>query len=212
MFNALLYPYVAPSVSLSLNPSAGIREYGNPVSSVILNSNITLGSESSLQLQLKRGSTTIHTSNINNQTSYSFTYDASSDPIDSTTTFSVQITDSTSSKSASQSYTFVYPYYWGIINNSTAEADDVKSQNKVVSGKTNVIKKFTCTDAFPFLAIPSSWGQVSSIFDANEFNVTSSFNLQQIKIVGLDSTEVDYNVYVLNTPTSITDYQFRFVF
>jgi len=62
MFDRLLYPYIAPAISLSTSPSTGtVREFGNNVASTTLNATTTKRSNNITLVDFYRNGSLIHT-------------------------------------------------------------------------------------------------------------------------------------------------------
>jgi hypothetical protein len=60
-------------------------------------------------------------------------------------------------------------------------------------------------------AYPASYGNLSAIYDANNFLVTNSFNKYTISITNSYGKTTDYIVYILDGSTTATmTYKFQF--
>lgn len=216
MFTSLLYPYVKPSVALSILPSnESIMECGTQVEyPVDLTAEVTRRSNQITSVVFYRDDKIIHT--VENPDSgshtYIYSYTDMTKPIIEDTNFSCVVSDGTNTVTATQKYEFEYPYYFGALDENTPTEQLVKALNKNIVKKQNVTAPITAEDNYPAFAFPAEWGLVKSIKDPNGFNVTNSFARTTLPFIMLDGMEVSYNIYVLKTRTSVEDYEFEFTF
>ena len=213
----LLFPYIAPSVSASLTytPNASIYEYGKIVLVTKINVNITKKSESIQNINFYRNNNLINTisTDCSNGGTFSYTFD-SSVPITSNTSnsyFKVIVSDGVTNITANtNSFTFVYPYYYGVINNDIEINENlIKNLTKQVVAKGNKTYSYSPNFQKMVIAYPKSYGILKSILDPNGFEQMSSFTLTELNIVGLDGTSQPYYVYS-NQASTNTNFNMTF--
>jgi len=206
VLDTLLYPYVAPSVTLSLNPAAGLREFGDTIATPILTPTTTKHSNPITTLTLSRsGVGVIHTygsPNPNGATEAPYT-DVSG-TVSVNTTFTATVGDGTSTTTGTAAYNFVYPYYYGVGAPGLTGAQ-IAALTKLVAVQGNKVENFAPSAQVYYFAYPASYPDLTSIIDANGFNITADWTLRNpIAIVGLDGTSQNYKVYEFNNINSVT--------
>ena len=207
----LLFPYIKPSVSVSLtySPSASVYEYGQSISVSKINTNVTKKSENIVSIKFYQNNTLINTisSDCSNGGSFSHTFTS---PITITSNisnsyFKVIVNDGISDVTATtNSFTFVYPYYYGVIANDVEITEDlIKGLTKQVVTKGN--KSYTYSPNFQkmVIAYPKSYGVLKSILDPNGFEQKASFTVTELNIIGLNGTSQAYYVYTNGASTNI---------
>lgn len=213
----LLFPYIKPSVSASLtySPSASVYEYGQSISVSKINTNVTKKSENIVSIKFYQNNTLINTisSDCSNGGSFSHTFTS---PITITSNisnsyFKVIVNDGISDVTATtNSFTFVYPYYYGVIANDVGITEDlIKGLTKQVVTKGN--KSYTYSPNFQkmVIAYPKSYGVLKSILDPNGFEQKASFTVTELNIIGLDGTSQVYYVYTNGASTN-TNFTMQF--
>ena len=202
----LLYPYVAFSASMSTSPNGGTFEKGTTQNVSTATVSITLGSKQITSIKVLDSSNNVlaeKTSGIT--TSNSFTLNKS---VTNNTNFKAIVTDGTTSKTVtSGTFTFVNPYYYGAINDGATLTETlIKGLTKSISSKGTKTFTITMNQQKAVVAYPSSYGNLTKILDENSFNVTDTFVKNTLTI-----DNVNYYVYVLNTPaTSTMKYTFSY--
>lgn len=99
----------------------------------------------------------------------------------------------------SNSVTAYAPSFYGIMDNNLNFIDTVKMLNPT---KKYTFEHITMTSARFAYAYPSSYGEVTSIKDANNFEYIQSYT----KTV-MENDGVEYIIYVLTDPVTITDFK-----
>ena len=124
-----------------------------------------------------------------------------------TTTHTYNITVKKGSKTADASATinFYNASYYGVVDASKTSltANEVKTlkTKEVKSGRSGT-RTFNLTNQKACIAYPQSFGAAASIKDANGFDYLASYTRNEVTI---DS--VVYYVYLLSSPTTITDFK-----
>ena len=214
VLNRLLYPYLNPTISnISITPSTTILELGSSFNITRVKFNInseSIASDSSINYTL-----------ILNGTSLSqFTGNKVVDKtintiVNSTSTLSVKVDDVSNNKQFNFNlitYKFIYPMYYGIINNSdTINNTLIKSKTKLLQEKGTKTLKFTTNNQKMIFAYPKSYGKLSTIYDANNFNILNTFAISEVNVTANDGNTVVYYVYC-NDSSSVSNYSIKFVY
>ena len=103
-------------------------------------------------------------------------------------------------------YSFVYPYYYGAVDNDNVTVDSVSNLTKIIRPKETINKAFNSNFQTVVYAYPASYGNLTSIINQNNYEVVSSF-----KKTTLNINTIKYNVYYLeNVNVSNFKYTFKF--
>lgn len=195
----ILHPYVKPAISLSGNPSAGVREVGDTIDTINLTAAITKKSEDITKVEFYKGSTVVATVDAPSASGGSETYALTGEFGATTGSFTVKarVTDAKGgiTDSSTLTYNWILPYYYGAVNSADVTGDMVKALTKVIKSKTNVSHSFTLENAHMCFAVPSGWA-LKTIIDPNGFDITSSFTLKEVSVLSNDGVNHNYNVYV----------------
>ena len=230
VLNKMLYPRVDPTIeNLTITHSpTGIREYGTVCTFKNLTFTVKLGSLPITSIVLYKGNeqeddNKLYESSIdeilalNTDGSITITYD-----FDDYTTnnaksniYSINITDadgvSMIEKNIQNGPTYVYPYYYGVIDSNTEVTESViKGLTKKVETKGTKNYKYTANNQKMVFATLQSYGKIKTIKDPNGFNVTDTFTESTVTITGLDGTSQSYYVYTANSASTVTDFNMTF--
>ena len=220
VLDKILYPYVAPVVSASAAPAnGGTYEIGVGTTVTSVTANVTkkarsitkvevFGSDSATALATK-------TDAVANGGSFTLTFSKELKAAAANgTRFTVKVTDSDKKVTSANTGTFslVYPFYQGVIAaGATADAATVKALTKKIETKGNKKWAYTATNQKMVFAYPASYGNLTKIFDANNFDVTGTFTKSTVNIACADGTSVPYNVYV-NSASTVSGFNMDFRF
>jgi len=213
VLDRLLYPYIAPSISLSLNPSTGIREFGDTVASVIMNATTTKHSNNITLVEFYRDGSLIHTqaSPIAGGGLESYTDGTGVSTIG--VTFTAKVGDGTQTvTSGTSSYTFVYPFYYGVGAQGLTGAQIRSTLTHLIKTQSNTVTTTSPSSQVFYLAYPDTSPILTSILDTNGFETISDYTLRTVSITGLDSTPQTYKVYEYNNPTTQINFTNTFKF
>lgn len=212
----LLITYTAPQISIS-GSSNVLREKGTSVSNVTLTATITKRSDPIQEVRFYQNPSTL----LDTQTSggaipsggastYLF-----AGPFSDNITFRAEVDDNgatggPTTVSATTTYNFVYPYYYG--GGAAALGAGVAALTKHVTANTNNYQQtITVTDGQKiYVAFPASYGTLNSILDASNFEVLSAFTATTADITGLDGNPVSYRIYESNSAVVAGSYFFQF--
>lgn len=203
---------VNPSVTFSISPSAN-REKGNTLASIDLSGLTSRGQnpQSNItQVVFKRGVSTIYTVPVPNPTGGTENY-TESNPVSDTTTFSCEVTDASArTGSGSQTLTFLYPILHCVGAAGLTPAQIYTASTKILSTTTSRDISYTTSNQVAYYAYPSTYTAVVTIYDQNDFNVTSDWTLRTENLTGLDGTPQSYKIWEFENLTTTTQtYKFR---
>lgn len=207
VLESILFPYQKPAVSFSISPNTTVYESGTTVSSIKFTISATKKSNIIQSIKAYDGSTllTTITSDVANGGTFTYTYSCN---ITSNTTLKVEVSDGTSTVSATKNITFANKSYYGFVADGTTVNETVIKalQNNVL--KTSKALKYTginCTDSKIVYAYPQNQGLLSSILDGSGFDYIDSYDCTNITVDG-----VNYNVYVMIDPTTLDGFMQKF--
>ena len=212
LLTKLLYPYVAPTISASSTPNGGTFEKGNNQTVTSIKAVVTKKSEKITKVEVFDGSTSLGVKEgVEVENGGTFTFPVSV-PVSANKNFQAKVTDA-SEKTVSAntgSFSFVYPYYMGVCaEDATIDETLIKGLTKKVEAKGPKSHAFTCDYQRMIFAYPKSHGTLKSIIDPNNFDVTGTFGVQEVSIVGLDGTAQTYYVYV-NSASTVSNFTMKF--
>ena len=207
VLESILFPYQKPIISFSISPNTTVYESGTTVSSIKFTISATKKSDIIQSIKVYDGSTllTTITSGIANGGTFTYTYSCN---ITSNTTLKVEVSDGTSTVSATKNITFANRSYYGFVADGTIVNETVIKalQNNVL--KTSKALKYTginCTNSKIVYAYPQNQGLLSSILDGSGFDYIDSYDCTNITVDG-----VNYNVYVMIDPTTLDGFMQNF--
>lgn len=216
----LLITYTAPQISLSGSSNA-LREKGTSVSNVTLTAAITKRSDPISAVRFYLNPSTLldtQTSGGGIPSGGSSTY-VYAGPFSDNVTFRAEVDDDGSTGgpttvSSTTNYPFVYPYYFGAGATGKTGAQ-IRSDltTYVIASTASVTRSYTFTSGqTAYFAYPASYGDLTQIFDENNFDVTSGWTKSTKSITGLDTTSQSYTVYEKTVPFGVSGTTtFRFV-
>lgn len=213
VLNMILYPWVAPAVSAQIKvPSnCGVKEFGDVQNVTSIGVTVTKKSSNITKVEIFDGSESlgVKTEEVANGGTFNFTVDKQ---VSSNKNYTAKVTDAEEKITTANTgtFTFVYPYYWGVLDASAAvDEAAVKGLTKQIVTKGNKSNKFTATNQKICFAYPKSYGALANIKDQNNFDVTGTFTRTEVTITGLDKTPQAYYVYT-NSPSTITGFGMNF--
>lgn len=214
MLDKLLYPYIAPSISLSASPSNGaVREFGNNVATVILNATTTKHSNNITSVTFWRGASLIHTQASPIAGGGLETYTDTTPVTSNGITFTAKAGDGTQTTTSSGvSYTFVYPFYYGVGAQGLTGAQIRSNLTMLIKTPSNTVTVTSPNSQVFYLAYPDTSPALTSILDQSGFETISDYTLRTVSITGLDGTPQTYKVYEYNNVTTQTNFTNTFKF
>ena len=207
VLESILFPYQKPTLSFTVSPNTTIYEVGTSVSQINFTINVGKKSNSIQSIKIYDGSTLLTTITDNVANGGTFTYPYSCN-LSTNTTLKVEVSDGTSTVSATKNIIFGYRSYYGFIaDGSDIDETVVKSlQNSIL--KTSKALNYTginCTDSKVVYAYPKSQGLLSSVLDGNGFDYIDSYDCTVMTV-----NNVSYYVYVMIDPATLDGFMQKF--
>ena len=204
VLESILFPYQKPTVSFAISPSKTTYESGTTVSSITFTINTTKKSNDIQSIKVYDGSTllTTITSGVANGGTFTYTYSCN---ITSNATLKVEVSDGTSTVSATKNITFANKSYYGFVADGVAIDDTAikgLQNSSLKTSKALTYSGITCVDSRIVYAYPQSQGLLSSILDGSGFEYIDSYDCATIAVDG-----VNYYVYSLIEPISLDDFK-----
>ena len=209
----LLYPYVAPTITATGTPNGGVYEKGDDKEIVIPDVSVTKKSERIAKVEVFDGSTSLGIKEGDEvATGGSFNF-AVTVPVNSVNkVLTAKVTDASNKvvSANTSAFNFVYPYYVGIVaEDAVIDEALVKGLTKKIEAKGNKTIAYTCDNQKMVFAYPKAYGNLKSVIDPNNFDVTGTFTKQEVSITGLDGSAQVYNVYV-NGASTVNNFNMKF--
>lgn len=207
------FQYTPPTIALATSPSTGVREFGVIIPSVTMNANAVKTAEPLERIEFYVNAALVSTDSSVNPEGGSSSY-TDSNPFSETRSFRARVYDVTGGNAWSNtvSYSFVYPYYFGVGAQGLTGAQIGALTKDVRANTNNLVKDYTITvaeDVF-YLAHPIAYQEYTLIKDANGFDVTDSWTIRTVLITGLDGTTQSYKVYEFKLKQAVGTAQFTF--
>jgi hypothetical protein len=197
--SSILYPYLAPSINFSLNitPTSGTYPTSGSTNVIVELGNINTFSYTYFITKRTANITSATSSTISPlpsplpyTTSINGTLTLANTLADISTigskTFTVTISDGTSSVSSSATLTKVLPFFYGatssVIPASSFNASFAGNLFKNVKTKSDTSVQLVGTSSCIYFAYPVIHGLLSQIIDNNNFDVTTSFTYSTISL------------------------------
>ena len=198
----LLITEIAPTTTFTASGS-GVKEVGTSVTPTLTLVINTKGTGTPVSIKFYDGSTLLDTqSYVEGTNSYTFTMDAV------TTTKTVKgvleykksdNTNATLEKTAT--YTFVMASYYGAVTTAPTDKAGITALTKNVKNTKAQTATFTLSNQRSCYCYPASFGNLTSIKDANNFEYLSSYTKTNVTV-----DDVSYNVYTLTAPVTATGF------
>lgn len=194
----IVYPYLGPICTLSLNNSTGYVEVGT-YPDIKVDYSITKRTNSTLPTKFTNmipGTYPPITTSGQNTIS-GVARGVIISPVTATSsTFTIKVNDGTSNSSASTTVTGIYPYFYGFTSSNTLTVAALQSMTKVVEPKGDKTFDLIGTGNF-FFAYDIDYGPLTSIFDNDGINIFATFSVST-KILSSPTglwTSKEYRIY-----------------
>lgn len=207
VLESILFPYQKPTLSFTVSPNTTIYEVGTSVSQINFTINVGKKSNNIQSIKIYDGSTLLTTITDNVANGGTFTYPYSCN-ISTNTTLKVEVSDGTSTISATKNITFGYRSYYGFIADGvTIDETVIKSlQNSTLkTSKALNYAGINCTDSKVVYAYPKSQGLLRSVLDGNGFDYIDSYDCMVMTV-----NNVSYYVYVMIDPATLDGFMQKF--
>lgn len=200
----LLISEIAPTTTFSASGS-GVKETGTSVTPTLTLTITDKGTGTPTSIKFYSGSTLLDTKAYVDGTSV-YTYIMSSAITTTTTVKGVLEYEKSDSTSASvektATYTFVMASYYGAVTTAPTDKAGIIALTKNVKNTKAQTATFTLSNQRSCYAYPASFGNLTSIVDANNFQYINSYTKTTVTVDG-----TNYNVYTLTDPVTATGFK-----
>lgn len=210
--------YAPPTASLSSDVSNSLRERGDLVTAMTLSATIGVVLDDIAEVRFYYDGGLIDTQSsggaIPTGGVSTFAWTGS---FGTNKTFSVQVDDVSAqakpSATSNRSYSFVYPYYYGVGAPSLSAASVAGLTKQIITDQSSANRSFTpSVGNVYYFAYPASYGSLTSILDQNGFETIADWTLRTENITGLDASAVSYKIYEFNNPVGVAGtYSYTFI-
>ena len=200
----LLISEIAPTTTFTASGS-GVKEIGTSVTPTLTLVVNTVGTGTPTAIKFYSGSTLLDTQDyVSGTNTYSFTM---TDAITTNTTVKgvLEYTKSDSSSASIEKtapYTFVMASYYGAVTTAPTDKAGIIALTKVVKNTKAQTATFNLSNQRSCYCYPASFGQLTSIKDANNFEYLASYTKTNVTV-----DDVSYNVYTLTDPVTATGFK-----
>lgn len=199
----LLITEIAPTTTFSASGS-GVKEVGTSVTPTLTLNITSKGTGTPVAIKFYDGSTLLNTQTyVDGTNTYTYTMDAV------TTTKTVKgvleykkSNDTTATIEKSATYTFVMASYYGAVTTAPTDKAGIIALTKNVKNTKALTTTFNLSNQRSCYCYPVSFGNLTSIKDANNFEYLASYTKTTVTVDG-----VDYNVYTLTDPVTATGFK-----
>ena len=218
VLSKLLFPYIAPIVNASIikSPNKSICEYGESITLTEINGSVVKKTDKITSVAFLDSSNVLKQFTTSVENGGDFNYSFTTPIVISTnlpnTRFRIMVTDTSgnSTYANTDSITFCYPYYFGVVEeNQEITGDLFNDLVKKIETKGNKSNNYTTNNQCMLIAYPKSYGALKKILDQNSFDVTNTFIKSEVNVTGLDKTSQAYYVYT-NNASSVTNFKITF--
>ena len=209
----MLYPYVKPTIAATGTPNGGTFEIGD--NKTITNVRVVLGKKSKkiIKVEVLDGDISLgllDDATIENGGTFDFPVNVEIASINKQLTASVTDEQGSEVTAKTGAFTFVHPYYIGVCDGgATIDEALITGLTKKIETKATKTISYTTANQKMVFAYPLSYGNITKIFDSNNFDVTNTFTKEVVNITALDGNVVEYNVYT-NSTSSVTNFNMKF--
>lgn len=193
----------APTITFTASGS-GVKEVGTSVTPTLTLNITDKGTATPVEIEFYSGSTLLDTQEyVAGTNSYTYTMSA----ITTTTTVKGVLKykksdDTNASIDKSASYTFVMASYYGAVITAPTDKAGIVALTKNVKNTKAQTATFNMSNQRSCYAYPASFGNLTSIKDANNFEYISSYTKTTVEVDG-----TNYNVYTLTDPVTASGFK-----
>ena len=193
----------APTITFTASGS-GVKEVGTSVTPTLTLNIIDKGTATPVEIEFYSGSTLLDTQEYAAGTN-SYTYTMSA--ITTTTTVKGVLKykksdDTNASVDKTASYTFVMASYYGAVTTAPTDKAGIVALTKNVKNTKAQTATFNMSNQRSCYCYPASFGNLTSIKDANNFEYISSYTKTTVEVDG-----TNYNVYTLTDPVTASGFK-----
>lgn len=194
--------YTSPSCTVTWSETNTLFQVGDSINLNVTVSNFTSGDYAPSKVALYKGSTLLEEKTATGTVTFSTVNNITTD-----TTFTVKLTDANNvvTSVSTKTYKFIYPTYTGLTNTIPALDTDVKALTKLIREKANYTNTYAPSNEYIVYAYPQSYGNITSILDANNFE-----NLGEYAKTTVTINSIAYNVYCTTSKLTSTGLKYTF--
>ncbi len=201
IIDMMVNPYMPPAIGISINPSTTLYEIGRDAT-VTVTANLTKKTKDITGARILKNGTDLKVASSDEITAKTFSQ--ASVTFNSDTTFSSKVSDADGEVNGNTiTVKFTRKSFYGLIDaGATVDSDtaiEALGSNQLTGSKGLTWNNLTANNQKLAYAYPESFGNLTSIKDQNNFDYISSFIKTTVQRDG-----VNYNVYILRDPMSIT--------
>ena len=201
IIDMMVNPYMPPAIGISINPSTTLYEIGRDAT-VTVTANLTKKTKDITGARILKNGADLKVASPDEITAKTFSQ--ASVTFNSDTTFSSKVSDADGEVNGNTiSVKFTRKSFYGLIDaGATVDSDtaiEALGSNQLTGSKGLTWNNLTANNQKLAYAYPESFGNLTSIKDQNNFDYISSFIKTTVQRDG-----VNYNVYILRDPMSIT--------
>ena len=199
----LLITEIAPTTTFTASGS-GVKEVGTSVTPTLTLTITGVGTGTPTAIKFYNGSTLLDTQEyVDGTSTYTYTMGAVTENTTVKGVLEYKKSDDTSaSVEKTASYTFVMASYYGAVTTAPTDKAGIIALSKVVKNTKAQTATFTLTNQRSCYCYPASFGNLTSIKDANNFEYIGSYTKTNVTV-----DEVSYNVYTLTDPVTATGFK-----
>ena len=209
----LLYPYVAPTITATGTPNGGVFEKGDPKEITNVRAVVTKKSEAITKVEVFNGSVSLGVKEGDEvKAGGTFNFPVTVSVPSTNVVLTAKVTDAANKTYTANTgaFNFVYPYYVGVCaEDAVIDEALIEGLTKKIEVKGNKTIAYTCDNQKMIFAYPKAYGNLKSVIDPNNFDVTGTFTKQEVSITGLDGTAQAYYVYV-NGASTVSNFNMKF--
>lgn len=199
----LLITEIAPTTTFTASGS-GVKEVGTSVTPTLTLTITGVGTGTPTAIKFYNGSTLLDTQEyVDGTSTYTYTMGAVTENTTVKGVLEYKKSDDTSATvEKTASYTFVMASYYGAVTTAPTDKAGIIALSKVVKNTKAQTATFTLSNQRSCYCYPASFGNLTSIKDANNFEYIGSYTKTNVTV-----DEVSYNVYTLTDPVTATGFK-----
>lgn len=201
IIDMMVNPYMPPVIGININPSTTLYEIGKDAT-VTVTANLTKKTKDITGARILKNGTDLKVASSDEITAKTFSQ--ASVTFNSDTTFSSKVSDADGEVNGNTiNVKFTRKSFYGLIGaGDTVDSNtaiEALGSNQLTGSKGLTWNNLTANNQKLAYAYPESFGNLTSIKDQNNFEYLASFDKTTVQRDG-----VNYNVYILRDPMSIT--------
>ena len=203
VLKAMTVTYVLPNCTVVFSNANTLIKKGTSINVTVTSKSFVKGTNNISKIEFYKGNTLANTQTYTTNTNYTYTINDIN--IDTTLKVRVYDTEDKYKEVSTKSYKFVYPSYKAIVDvpniptaSELATLVSTTDNEFLLDKKNYTWSGITMTNKRICYAYPKSYGALSSIKDANNFEVLGSYTKIETKING-----VDYIIYITTDTSSL---------